>query len=166
MARNTEKLKRMLPFVVCCSLAAVFLYAGASKALDPASFAAALDNYRLLPHVGVIVAAIYLPWLEIVVGLGLLWPRTRAGALTVLSTLATSFTLAIGSALARGLDIDCGCFGMNHNTTQHGGMVFSMFRSALIMLTSVCLWRLECNHATEPPSMVGTAPVALEPRQL
>jgi hypothetical protein len=57
------------------------------------------------------LAAITLPWIEIVAGVFLvlgIWMRASA---ILLSALTLVFMVAIGSALARGLDIDCGCFG-------------------------------------------------------
>lgn len=93
------------------ALAAVFVYAGAVKALDPAEFALAIDNYRLLPFPLSAALALYLPWMEIVCGLGLLRPRLRQGALSLLLLLCLIFTTALTSALARGLDVTCGCFG-------------------------------------------------------
>ena len=92
-------------------LAAVFIYAGVAKGLDPAAFAGAIDGYRLLPHPAGAALASYLPWIEIAAGLGVLWPRLRLGAFSLLFFLCLVFGIAIASAWIRGLDITCGCFG-------------------------------------------------------
>jgi len=93
-------------------LAATFLFAGVSKLRDPVAFADEIGNYELLPQLAPYVA-IVLPMLEVVAGLTLLLaPRLwqRAAAL-VCASLMAAFTFAAVSALVRGLNIDCGCFG-------------------------------------------------------
>jgi uncharacterized membrane protein YphA (DoxX/SURF4 family) len=90
---------------------AIFLYAGVMKASDPQGFALAIYNYRLLPEGSINAVAILLPWVEIVAGgCLLLGVKARGGALLASGLLGT-FGLALVISLARGLDIDCGCFG-------------------------------------------------------
>ena len=95
-------------------LGAVFLYAGGLKIGNLPAFAGDIAAYRLLPHFGNYLAAAVLPWLEVLCGFLLIvgW-RTR-GALASITLLIVIFMLALASAQARGLDIDCGCF-------RHGG---------------------------------------------
>jgi len=88
-----------------------FVLAGLLKIAAPATFAESVANFRLLPGGLVNLTAILLPWLELVVGscvLANLWTRT-ASLLAV--GMAAIFAAAIVSALARGLNIECGCFG-------------------------------------------------------
>jgi uncharacterized membrane protein YphA (DoxX/SURF4 family) len=87
------------------------LWAGGSKALDRQESILAVDAYDVLPdHVVEVVAAI-LPWLEIAVAaLLILGVFVRfAGVATAL--LGAGFLAALAQAKARGLQIDCGCFG-------------------------------------------------------
>jgi uncharacterized membrane protein YphA (DoxX/SURF4 family) len=93
------------------ALAAVFLWAAIPKIGDPAVFARDIANYRLLPGALVHPLAVTLPWIEIVAATLLvlgLW--TRAAAL-VCTGLLFVFSVALAAAVARGLDIECGCFG-------------------------------------------------------
>ena len=119
-------------------LAAVFLYAGGLKALDPAGFALSIDNYRLLPYPAAAALALYLPWLELGSGLAVLWPRIRPGALAVLLGLGLVFCGVIASAWLRSLDIGCGCFGGD----AHGrsALAVSLLRSVFLVL--LCAWLL------------------------
>jgi hypothetical protein len=55
--------------------------------------------------------AFYLPWLEILGGLALIFRRLYSGALVLVLVLMLVFIGATISAKARGLDISCGCFG-------------------------------------------------------
>jgi len=96
-------------------VAAVFLLAAVPKLLDHYSFARAIINYRIvLPLVGqnyVYAVAVFLPALEAVGAIALLFNRwKRAGAL-VCGLLLVLFLALITQAVARGLNIDCGCFG-------------------------------------------------------
>ena len=111
-----DGLKRFLTHrttVRFCQIAigAVFLYAALPKIGDVGSFAKQIHNYRLIPIATENVFAMVLPWIELVAGLALiLGIGARSGA--VLSAgLMVVFIVAIGQAVARGLDIDCGCFG-------------------------------------------------------
>jgi uncharacterized membrane protein YphA (DoxX/SURF4 family) len=89
----------------------IFLFAALPKIGDMGSFALQIHNYRAVPVALENLMAITLPWIELVIALALLLGiHARSGA--VLSAgLMVVFLLAIGQAVARGLDIDCGCFG-------------------------------------------------------
>ncbi len=89
----------------------VWIVAGALKIPDPASSVQAVRAYRLLPEAVVPTVGQLLPVVEVVVGLALvvgLLTRTMAVASAV---LFVAFIIGIASAWARGLTIDCGCFG-------------------------------------------------------
>lgn len=103
--------RTVLEPVVRWILAALFLWAGISKLARPDLFAAAIDNYRLLPYSAAVALAYMLPWFEIMTGAGLLVKRLMSGAALCAGFLFTLFFLALLQALIRGLDIDCGCFG-------------------------------------------------------
>lgn len=89
----------------------VFLVAGVLKLWDPPQLAADIARYRLLPKAGVWGLSYYLPWLEIVGGVGVLTRWYYRGALSLLAGLLAVFLGALGSAWARGLVLTCGCFG-------------------------------------------------------
>jgi putative oxidoreductase len=92
-------------------LGALFIYAGAVKLLDPVRFAGDIENYHLLPWPVGVRLAFYLPWLEILCGLALIFRRLYSGALVLVFALMLVFIGATISAKVRGLDISCGCFG-------------------------------------------------------
>lgn len=96
-----------LSLVIGC----VFIYAGVLKIPNPLQFADNVASYEILPNALVSPFALSLPFLEILAGLllvtGIQW---RVGALAI-SALAAVFCFAIVYALARGIVIDCGCFG-------------------------------------------------------
>lgn len=105
-------MKTALIWALRLGLGGMFVLAGALKWGDPTSFALEIHNYQLLPAMAPWLAAT-LPSVEIVLGLALLIaPRSwaRAGALASTMVLVM-FTIAVGSAVVRGVNITCGCFG-------------------------------------------------------
>jgi uncharacterized membrane protein YphA (DoxX/SURF4 family) len=92
-------------------LAAVWLVSGTLKAIDPDQTYVAVRAYDVLPPLGVEVVAALLPWVELALGLLLLaGVGTRiVAALSVVLLLV--FVAGVTQAWARGLSIDCGCFG-------------------------------------------------------
>jgi uncharacterized membrane protein YphA (DoxX/SURF4 family) len=95
------------------ALGAVFIVASLDKILNPEAFATNIANYRLLPYTVINAIAIVLPWLEVVTGtLLILGVWIRASTMIVWGLLL-AFSVAISQALARGLDISCGCFTTN-----------------------------------------------------
>ncbi len=100
-------------------LAAVLGYAGAAKLGDPAAFATSIEHFRLVPPVGAALLAVYLPWLELVLAGGLLLERGKRPAALLSGLLFAAFTLVLASAWARGLDVECGCFGRDTTTSVY-----------------------------------------------
>ena len=92
-------------------IGAIFVYAGATKVWNPLGFANDISHYRILSWPLGIRLAFYLPWLEILCGLALVFGRLRAGGTAILLALTAIFIAASIIARARGIDINCGCFG-------------------------------------------------------
>jgi uncharacterized membrane protein YphA (DoxX/SURF4 family) len=92
-------------------LAAVWLVSGLLKAVDPDQTYIAVRAYDVLPDAGVEVVAALLPWVELALGF-LLLAGIGVRLVAVLSAaLLVVFVAGVTQAWARGLAIDCGCFG-------------------------------------------------------
>jgi uncharacterized membrane protein YphA (DoxX/SURF4 family) len=92
-------------------LGGVLLFAGATKVLTPVGSARAVQAYQIFPFELAQYIGYALPIIEIILGVLLilgLFTRVSAILGTVLMVL---FIAGIASAWARGLTIDCGCFG-------------------------------------------------------
>ncbi len=89
----------------------VWVWAGAAKVLDPLGSIEAVRAYELLPASLVEPVGYALPALELVLGLALLVGAMTRGAALLSAVLLVGFVVGIASAWARGLEIDCGCFG-------------------------------------------------------
>ena len=132
--------------VLSIAVGAVFIYAGVLKAWDPVHFTSDIENYRILTYPLAVRLAFYLPWLEILCGLALIAGWLRSGAVAILSGLMLVFIGATIAAKARGINIDCGCFGSASkglSFTSHmlidlailGALVVLWFRSSTAQST-------------------------------
>jgi uncharacterized membrane protein YphA (DoxX/SURF4 family) len=101
---------RFIGFVVRLYLAYIFIYASIHKIIHPDSFAVDVATYQILPQSFVNIFAVTLPYVEIGAGLMLLFGfKIRQGALLV-CLMMVMFLLALVIALAKGLNMSCGCF--------------------------------------------------------
>ena len=89
----------------------VWIYAGAIKLPDPDQSVAAVRAYELLPGQTAVPVGHLLPVLEVVVGGMLVIGVLVRGAAVVSALLFVAFIIGIASVWARGIEIDCGCFG-------------------------------------------------------
>jgi uncharacterized membrane protein YphA (DoxX/SURF4 family) len=91
--------------------AAIWLVAGVAKIADLTHFHDQVHQYKLLPAALEAPFAYTLPFVETLVGLYLLVGLyTRIAGLAACA-LMVMFLIAQGQAWARGLSLDCGCFG-------------------------------------------------------
>ena len=96
----------------------LFLYSGVTKLLDLQDFAAAVAGYDLLSENGVVVTALFVPWIEVWCALAL-WiakPFRTSAYLAILGMLLV-FTVVKITGVIRGLDISCGCTGSDSPLT-------------------------------------------------
>ncbi len=93
------------------TLGVVMLVAGALKVADPAMAAQAVRAYELLPQALVTPVGWGLPFLEMAIGLLLIVGFGTRPAGAAAGVFMVVFIAAVSSAWARGLSIDCGCFG-------------------------------------------------------
>lgn len=147
---------KILVWAALLLLAGAFGYAGVSKVLDPSEFQKSIDNYAVVPYPVAAAAALYLPYLEITLAVALLLPMPalrRPAALITLGLMGV-FTLAYISTLARGLNIDCGCFGK----ASEGWPAWAiLLRDAVLLLASGLVlystWPRRRLNNTSSPSL-------------
>jgi uncharacterized membrane protein YphA (DoxX/SURF4 family) len=159
--RNVATAAPWLATVARLVLGGVFVVAGALKLPDPAAAVRAVRAYQLLPEPLVGPVAFGLPVLEIAIGLALLagvFVRTAAIASAVLLVV---FLAGVISAWARGLQIDCGCFG-DGGVVAVGETAYpqEVIRDVALLLAALALarWprsRLAMSNALTVPSTEG-----------
>lgn len=91
-------------------LALVFVTAGWGKIAAPHDFALSVATYQILPLALVNAFSIVVPWMEVLAGALLFFGFWTKPSSLVIFGLLSMFTTALIIALAKGLDIDCGCF--------------------------------------------------------
>lgn len=95
----------------------MLIYASYYKIIEPTSFAKSIWYYHLVPGKLINLMALIVPWLELVCGLGLILGIFYRGAKLWTTLLMLVFIAALSSTIARGLDIDCGCFKASKGAT-------------------------------------------------
>jgi uncharacterized membrane protein YphA (DoxX/SURF4 family) len=133
----SEKLKSLLsslPIQLICRfiLGGVFIYAAIHKIADPGSFADTLHNYQLFPNMFIHFLAIFVPWLEMVAGIFLVVGIFPKGSSFIISGMLVAFIIALSINLARGLDIDCGCFDPQQG--EHGSLWGTIIRDIFYLI--------------------------------
>jgi len=118
----------------------IFLSAGILKLKDADGTLVAVYQYKLFSWGAAGLVATFLPFLEITAGVALWIPRVRLGASLLSMCLTLVFMAALASALARNLDVSCGCFGTTDLLTTSG---IRLAEDAVLLLTSWALWRYE-----------------------
>jgi uncharacterized membrane protein YphA (DoxX/SURF4 family) len=91
--------------------AVVWIFAGAAKLPQMQAFHILVERYDILPHALAAPFAFLLPFLEIAIGVYLGLGLFTRGTALVGTLLFAAFMAAQASAWARGLALDCGCFG-------------------------------------------------------
>lgn len=94
-------------------MGAWFVYAGGVKIFGSGleRFATDIENYKLVSGNLAVMVAYFIPWLEVVAGICFMLGILRKGSWLVMFGLVMAFTISVGSAWWRGLDISCGCLG-------------------------------------------------------
>jgi len=104
-----NSLDRYLIVTTRIILGAVFLWASFGKILEPGDFARSISNYHIVPFGIENIVALILPWLELLIGMGLILGIMVDGSVQISAILLIMFILMIGQAILRGFNIECGC---------------------------------------------------------
>ena len=130
---------RALPFIRII-VSGVFLLSSLPKLNHPVLFLGDVYQYMLIGPDAATFVAILLPQVEYVLALALLAGVWLRGAFLLGITLFGTFSVAQASALLRGLEISCGCFGSIRTDLIS---YTSLFRTLLLMiLCAVAVWLL------------------------
>lgn len=96
-------------------LGLVFVFAGIEKIAAPNAFFTSIMNYQIFGAFLSNIISVVLPWIELITGILLIFGVFLKENLTIYMVLLIVFNLLVISAMIRGLNIDCGCFGEGGN---------------------------------------------------
>ncbi|BEP14596.1 hypothetical protein acdb102_29070 [Acidothermaceae bacterium B102] len=140
-ARTTLSSRTPLSWIslVCrLVLAGVLGYAAFTKIGDPAATVRAVRAYQVLPESFVGPFGHALPWVELAVAVLLLVGLAVRVAGAAAVVLMTMFVAGIASVWARGIQIDCGCFG-GGGATANPHYASELVRDGLLLLVAVAV---------------------------
>jgi len=124
-------------------LAGVWAWAGVTKIGDPAAAVRAVRAYRLLPEWLAQGVGYGLPFLELTLAALLLAGLATRMAAVVSAALLVVFLAGMVSAAARGLQIECGCFGGGGDLAagQSTAYTWEIVRDVALLLVALALSR-------------------------
>ncbi len=129
---------RWLHRILGVVMGGIFLYAAGSKLIDPRPLVTIIWGYRILPAGPINLMAIYMPWLELLVGVGLLTGFKRRAAALVGAGLLLMFISALGINAVRGVNVACGCFSASAEDVSNAWLLvlrdLPMLAAALVLL--------------------------------
>jgi uncharacterized membrane protein YphA (DoxX/SURF4 family) len=111
MRKLNERFQPVITLLARLILGGVLLVAGGLKVFKPAESANAVAAYKLMPTELAHLIGYALPWLEVAIGLLLIIGLLVRPAAVLSGLIMIVFIGAIASVWARGMLIDCGCFG-------------------------------------------------------
>jgi putative oxidoreductase len=141
-------IRRILPYALVFIRVVVgflFITASIDKISSPETFAGSIGNYRILPTALLTLTATVLPWMELVCGFGLVVGFWTRGSALLASLLVAVFTLAVVTALVRGLDISCGCFTLDPTAQRVG---WSKIVENMFLLGATWIVLVSKNHGS------------------
>ena len=142
-------------------LGGVWLVAGALKLPDPAAGVRAVRAYQLLPEAAVPAVGYGLPVVEVLLGLLLILGVTVRACAVGSALLLLAFMGGIGAAWARGLQIDCGCFGGGGRVADGGTRyVQELLRDSGLLAVSALLAARPRSRLSLSGAVLGPSPAA------
>ena len=109
-------------------LGIMFIYASIDKITDPLTFSNAIDNYHITPIAINNLAALLIPFIELAVGICLIFGIFIDGAIFIVIILLIWFIFIISQALFRGIDLHCGCFDLSDKAINDGNIKLEMIK--------------------------------------
>lgn len=112
-------------FVALVSLAVALMFVRSSVAhlSNPYYFLSSIYAYQLVGEEVGYALALALPFIQIAIGACLFARVLVPGALAVATVLFASYAIVQVSALWRGLNVSCGCFGAMESSPVNGGTI-------------------------------------------
>ena len=100
------------------ALGGLFIYTSLDKIQNPQEFSDLIDNYHVTPILINNIVALSLPWVELIIGIGLISGIYLDAVLHLTILLLVWFIFILAQAVIRGIDTHCGCFKVDEAITN------------------------------------------------
>ena len=133
---------KYLQFVLRLIIGGMFIYVAFNKLLNPEDFAKAIKNYDMLPFWAINIMAIILPYIELFCGIFLILGIYKKGSSAIIAAQLFIFIIALTTAYARGLNIDCGCgfSSLVKETASKNELIIRIFEDILMLIGIVIVY--------------------------
>ncbi len=137
---------RSVTIVLRMFIGAIFIYAAYTKLRDPWTlFAMSIDAYQLFADWIVTFVARTLPWFELILGIALIGGIALRYTSPAAALLMLAFFVLMSITYARGLHIECGCFGAGEELGPK-----TLARDGALLVATIALAVLSIRK-TRPP---------------
>lgn len=126
-------------------LTGTFVMAALPKIKDPVAFATSVNAFQVVGPTLSNWIALFLPWLELIVGIGLLLPQIRSSSSILIAILLIVFIGLHASAWIRELEISCGCFGAE-SAEESTNYLWLITRNSLLLIACVLIILKDRKH--------------------
>lgn len=133
-----ERIVRICLLLLRLGMGGFFLFVAGRKLFHLDQLQATIDRFAIFPEAWGHPLACLGVACEMVVGLGLLFRRTCAGAALLGSALTFTFVALFVQGWIRGLALSCNCIGVEREVTSYPFEV--AWRLGLFLLMLVILW--------------------------
>jgi len=140
------------------ALALFWLRCGLAHITNSYYFLSSIYSYEIVGPVLGVIAAMGLPALQLILAAGLVTRRFVGGALFLSAALLTVFAAAQVSALVRGLEIGCGCFGAAERQPIGGESLATTSLLLICALSGLVCWFVGQGRGiviSEPVDLMG-----------
>jgi uncharacterized membrane protein YphA (DoxX/SURF4 family) len=131
-------------------LGILFIYASMGKLFNTEDFAKVILRYEFLPIYFVNLMAIIMPWVEFFTGILLITGIFKKASSLLASISLIAFLIALTSAFARGLDINCGCFSLEE-TSSKGDIIYRIIEDIFMLAGALVVYKFSNKKKTEEP---------------
>ncbi len=135
--------KQALAWCLRAFLALLLFLSGVEHLRDQFRFLNSVLNYRIVYGLAAVAFAVLLPSIQIVLSVLILHNRSAKFALALSIAMFALFFVAQLSALARGLDISCGCFG---SLREESISMFTLGRTLCFAIVAFFAFKVAESH--------------------
>lgn len=115
----------------------MFVIVGVGKIAHPAEFADEIANYQILPNYLINLTAITVPWIELIAGILVIFGIKQKPSAAIILLMLIVFTSGVAVAMAKGLNIDCGCY--SQIASQQVGIPKILENTGLMILSIIIM---------------------------